>query len=74
MVCHRVSRRHPGLQHYPGAAFEGFGNRFLSPAAESTHHQRSKCEFLKHELEFLGHVISINDVKIDPKKIAAIQD
>ncbi|GJP56888.1 hypothetical protein CLOM_g15946 [Closterium sp. NIES-68] len=33
----------------------------------------SKCEFLKQELEFLGHVISINGVKIDPKKIATIQ-
>ncbi|GJP38824.1 hypothetical protein CLOM_g23232 [Closterium sp. NIES-68] len=34
----------------------------------------SKCEFLKQELEFLGHVISIDGVKIDPKKIATIQD
>ncbi|GJP55497.1 hypothetical protein CLOM_g14448 [Closterium sp. NIES-68] len=34
----------------------------------------SKCEFLKHELEFFGHVISIDGVKIDPKKIATIQD
>ncbi|GJP49090.1 hypothetical protein CLOM_g8351 [Closterium sp. NIES-68] len=32
------------------------------------------CEFLIHDLEFLGHVISIDDVKIDPKKIAMIQD
>ncbi|GJP67626.1 hypothetical protein CLOP_g24423, partial [Closterium sp. NIES-67] len=34
----------------------------------------SKCEFLKQELEFLGHVISIDGVKIDPKKFATIQD
>ncbi|GJP57892.1 hypothetical protein CLOP_g17934 [Closterium sp. NIES-67] len=34
----------------------------------------SKCEFLKQELEVLGHVISIDGVKIDPKKIATIQD
>ncbi|GJP47996.1 hypothetical protein CLOM_g7238 [Closterium sp. NIES-68] len=34
----------------------------------------SKCEFLKQELEFLGQVISINSVKIDPKKIVTIQD
>ncbi|GJP77657.1 hypothetical protein CLOP_g8017 [Closterium sp. NIES-67] len=33
----------------------------------------SKCEFQKQELEFLGHVISIDGVKIDPKKIATIQ-
>ncbi|GJP42725.1 hypothetical protein CLOM_g2262 [Closterium sp. NIES-68] len=32
------------------------------------------CEFLKQELEFLGHVISIDGVKIDPKKIATIKD
>ncbi|GJP80561.1 hypothetical protein CLOP_g10764 [Closterium sp. NIES-67] len=34
----------------------------------------SNCEFLQHELEFLGHLISIDGVKIDPKKIATIQD
>ncbi|GJP84674.1 hypothetical protein CLOP_g14727 [Closterium sp. NIES-67] len=34
----------------------------------------SKCEFLKYELEYLGHVISIDDVKIDSKKIATIQE
>ncbi|GJP53126.1 hypothetical protein CLOM_g12292 [Closterium sp. NIES-68] len=34
----------------------------------------SKCQFLEQELEFLGHVISIDGVKIDPKKIATIQD
>ncbi|GJP50964.1 hypothetical protein CLOM_g10119 [Closterium sp. NIES-68] len=45
---HRVPRRHTGLQHYPGAAFEGFDNNFLSPATEYTHHQG-------HELKFLGH-------------------
>ncbi|GJP72818.1 hypothetical protein CLOP_g3574 [Closterium sp. NIES-67] len=33
----------------------------------------SKHEFLKQELEYLGHVISIDGVKIDPKKIAIIQ-
>ncbi|GJP42785.1 hypothetical protein CLOM_g2318, partial [Closterium sp. NIES-68] len=29
----------------------------------------SKCEFLKPELEFLGHVISTKGVKIDPREI-----
>ncbi|GJP52823.1 hypothetical protein CLOM_g11911 [Closterium sp. NIES-68] len=33
-----------------------------------------KCEFLKQELEFLGHVISIDGVKIGQNKIATIQD
>ncbi|GJP31871.1 hypothetical protein CLOM_g15517 [Closterium sp. NIES-68] len=34
----------------------------------------SKCEFLKHEQELWGHVISIGGVKIDPQKNATIQD
>ncbi|GJP39137.1 hypothetical protein CLOM_g6944 [Closterium sp. NIES-68] len=34
----------------------------------------SKCDFLKQELEFLGHVVSIEGVKIDPKKIKTIQE
>ncbi|GJP40725.1 hypothetical protein CLOM_g379 [Closterium sp. NIES-68] len=34
----------------------------------------SKCKFLKHELEFLGNVISVDGVKIDPKKIATIKE
>ncbi|CAI7819784.1 unnamed protein product [Closterium sp. NIES-53] len=33
-----------------------------------------KCEFLKQELEFLGHVIPRNGIKIDPTKIKAIQE
>ncbi|GJP42069.1 hypothetical protein CLOM_g1661 [Closterium sp. NIES-68] len=34
----------------------------------------SKCEFLKQELEFLGHVISTEGIRIDPKKLQAIQE
>ncbi|GJP56479.1 hypothetical protein CLOM_g15546 [Closterium sp. NIES-68] len=34
----------------------------------------SKCEFLKQELEFLGHVISTEGTQIDPKKLRAIQE
>ncbi|GJP60768.1 hypothetical protein CLOP_g17993 [Closterium sp. NIES-67] len=34
----------------------------------------SKCDFLKHELEFLGHIVSTEGVKIDPKKIKTIQE
>ncbi|GJP34619.1 hypothetical protein CLOM_g19039 [Closterium sp. NIES-68] len=34
----------------------------------------SKCDFLKQELEFLGHVVSTKGVKIDPKKIKTIQE
>ncbi|GJP78307.1 hypothetical protein CLOP_g8633 [Closterium sp. NIES-67] len=34
----------------------------------------SKCEFLKKELEFLGHIVSTEGVKIDSKKIQTIQE
>ncbi|GJP45013.1 hypothetical protein CLOM_g4399 [Closterium sp. NIES-68] len=34
----------------------------------------SKCDFLKQELEFLGHVVSTKGVKIDRKKIKTIQE
>ncbi|GJP43629.1 hypothetical protein CLOM_g3070 [Closterium sp. NIES-68] len=34
----------------------------------------SQCEFLKQELEFLGHLISTEGIRIDPKKIWAIQE
>ncbi|CAI7812958.1 unnamed protein product [Closterium sp. NIES-53] len=32
----------------------------------------SKCEFLQPELEFLGHVVSGEGIKIDPRKLTAI--
>ncbi|GJP52418.1 hypothetical protein CLOM_g11534, partial [Closterium sp. NIES-68] len=34
----------------------------------------SKCKCVKHELEFLGHVIYIDGVKVDPKKIVTIHN
>ncbi|GJP54478.1 hypothetical protein CLOM_g13561, partial [Closterium sp. NIES-68] len=34
----------------------------------------SKCDFFKQELEFLGHMVSTEGVKIDPKKINSIQE
>ena len=32
-----------------------------------------KCEFNKLEVEFLGYVIEIKEIKIDPEKIKVIQ-
>ena len=31
-----------------------------------------KCEFVKQELRFLGHIISKDKIKVDPEKIAKI--
>ena len=33
-----------------------------------------KCEFYKKEVDFLGFVVRINGIKIDPKKIQKILD
>ena len=33
-----------------------------------------KCEFNKPEVEFLGYIIGINGIKMDPSKITAIRD
>ena len=35
---------------------------------------KSKCSFGKKEIEFLGHIVSTDDIKVDPKKIRAITE
>lgn len=34
----------------------------------------SKCDFLKHEIEFLDHVIGANGVKVDPRKLQSVRE
>jgi hypothetical protein len=34
----------------------------------------SKCDFCKDELHFLGHVVGKDGIKVDPCKLAAVQD
>lgn len=34
----------------------------------------TKCEFHKSEVTFLGYVLSHNQIRMDPKKVASIQD
>lgn len=36
--------------------------------------QPDKCEFLRHEVTYLGHVIGEDGVKPDPNKISAVQN
>jgi hypothetical protein len=36
--------------------------------------KRTKCEFFKPELKFLGHIVSAKGMSPDPKKVAVIQD
>ena len=33
-----------------------------------------KCEYLKPELEYLGHVITKDEVKHNPEKLSALQN
>ena len=33
----------------------------------------SKCDFVKSEISFLGHIVSADGLKVDPKKVAAVQ-
>ena len=32
----------------------------------------SKCEFFKHRIAYLGHIVSDKGIEMDPKKIKAI--
>ncbi|GJP82930.1 hypothetical protein CLOP_g13152 [Closterium sp. NIES-67] len=32
-----------------------------------------KCHFYKHELEYLGHIVGNDGLKVDPKKVSAVQ-
>ncbi|KAF9761726.1 Transposon Tf2-9 polyprotein [Nosema granulosis] len=34
---------------------------------------KEKCEFLKTEIQILGHVIDANGVRIDPKRVKSIE-
>ena len=33
-----------------------------------------KCEFKKQEIAFLGHIVGVNGIKVDPKKVQAVAD
>ena len=41
---------------------------------ESLYAKESKCEFGMTELLYLGHIISVDGVRVDPEKIRAIVD
>jgi hypothetical protein len=34
----------------------------------------NKCDFFKKEIQYLGHIISVEGVAVDPEKIKAIMD
>jgi hypothetical protein len=41
--------------------------------AEGIHLKMSKCSFFTEEMEYLGHLISQDGIKKDPKKLKAIE-
>ena len=36
--------------------------------------QPDKCEFLRPEIEYLGHIVDKNGVRPDPQKIIAVKE
>ena len=36
--------------------------------------KQSKCDFGASEVEYLGHLVGKDGIKVDPKKIEAMQD
>ena len=42
-------------------------------ASQGLYAKLSKCQFLMEEIEFLGHVVSKDGIKADPKKVIAIK-
>ena len=36
--------------------------------------KRSKCLFNQSELEFLGHIVGSDGIKVDPRKTAMVRD
>jgi Reverse transcriptase (RNA-dependent DNA polymerase) len=46
---------------------------FQRLAEHQMYAKRSKCDFVKSEISFLGHIVSTEGLKVDPKKVAAVQ-
>ena len=36
--------------------------------------QPFKCTFFKSEIKYLGHLIGADGIRVDPKKVAAVQE
>ena len=46
---------------------------FSKLAATGLRLKPSKCEFFKSKINYLGHIVSKDSIKTDPKKIGAIE-
>lgn len=53
--------------------YEKLRQVFSKLRGQQLYAQRSKCEFLASRLEYLGHLIDRDGVRMDPKKVVAIQ-
>ena len=51
-----------------------FNNLIQRLRKANLHLQPDKCEFLRPEIQYLGHIIDKNGVRPDPKKIIAVKE
>nr|GEZ84106.1 reverse transcriptase [Tanacetum cinerariifolium] len=56
------------------AHYEHLRHVFDTLNKNQLHAKLSKCSFAQAEIQFLGHMISKNDVQADPDKVVAIQN
>ena len=70
----RVPRRHPHLQQDAGGTRAARAQVLERLRKEKLYAKESKCEFFKHEVEFLGHIVGRDGVRMMEDKVKAVQE